>query len=143
MKTNQAVTKELKRIAAAHGGELQPKTVVDAARFKTSVLHHYFDWNDSSAAEKYRLWQARMLIRVLVSYVETSDGERVPCRVFVSLTPDREDDSGYRITTAVLSDPAQRQQLLADAKAEMKRFMLKYRRLTELAEVFTAMQKVA
>ena len=143
MTANPAIIKELKRIAKANKGELQPKAVVDAARDEKSILHSQFDWDDTTAAEKFRLHQARNLIRVVVSFVKDSDGGMVACRVFVSLTPDREDDTGYRVTTDVLSDPDQRAQLLADAKADMKRFASKYRQLVELAEVFEAMDKLA
>ena len=141
-KPNLAIVKELKRIAKAHGGVLRPLVVVDAARPKRSILHGQFNWDDTSAAEQYRLWQARMLMRVSVSYVLDGAGNKYPCRVFVSLTPDREDDTGYRVTTTVLSDPDQRRQLLDDAKTEMRHFAAKYRHLVELAAVFAAMDEV-
>lgn len=140
---DSAIRNELTRLAAEHGGVLQPKIVVDAARDDESPLHDSFDWDDSSAAEKYRLAQARNLIRAVVTH-ETVGKKSVPTRVFVSLTPDRDEDGvGYRLTKSVLSDEAHRQQLLADAVAEMNRFREKYRRLSELAKVFAAMEEVS
>lgn len=140
MTTNTAIVEELKRIADANGGELLPKAVLDAARDDESPLHGQFDWEDSEAAEKWRLHQARNLIRVVVSYEPVGDGQSVPCRVFVSLTPDRiAGGAGYRLVSSVMLDPDQRRQLLADARADMKRFMSKYQNLTELAKVFDAM----
>lgn len=139
---NPAVVEALTRLAAKHDGELHAKAVVDAARDVDSVLHRYFDWDDSRAAERFRLWQARDLIRVVVTYEPIGDGTLVPYRVFTSLTPNREDDSGYRVTAAVLADPDQRRQLLADARADMTRFAIKYRQLSELAAVFKAMETV-
>lgn len=143
MTTNPALVAELKRIAAQHGGELHPRAVVDAARDVASILHSQFDWDDTTAAQKYRLHQARTLIRVVVNYESIGDGEMVVCRVFVSLTPDREGDTGYRVMSAVMADPDRRRQLLADAKADMRRFAAKYRQLTELAAVFEALDKLA
>jgi hypothetical protein len=138
--TNPEIVAELKRLAAANGGELQPRAIVEAARVDDSPLHRQFDWDDTEAAEKWRLHQARQLIRVIVAYEPVGDGKSVPCRVFVSLTPDREAESGYRLTASVLADPDQRRQLLADARADMKRFTAKYQALAELADVVKAMQ---
>lgn len=138
-----AISNELKRLAESHGGELRPQVVVDAARSADSPLHHSFEWNDSEAAENWRLQQARMLIRAVVTF-EHVGKKAVPCRVFVSLTPDREENgAGYRLSTSVMSDATHREQLLADALAEMQRFREKYRRLAELAKVFEAMDAIA
>lgn len=139
---DSAIRNELTRLAAEHGGELQPKAVVDAARSEDSPLHKSFDWDDSEAAEKWRLTQARNLIRAVVTY-EKVGNKTVETRVFVSLTPDRkENGDGYRLTSSVMSDDAHRQQLLSDAMGEMQRFKEKYRRLSELAKVFAAMDEV-
>ena len=43
-----------------------PKNVLEVARDESAELHKCFDWNDSSAAEKYRITQARDVIRSLV-----------------------------------------------------------------------------
>lgn len=137
-----AIGVELRRLAEEHGGELRPDVVVEAASAVDSPLHDWFEWDDSAAAQQWRLHQARMLIRAVVVYEPNLKGKLLPCRVFVSLTPDRvEGGAGYRLTTAVLSDAARRQQLLADALAEMKCFREKYRMLSELADVFVAMDR--
>lgn len=139
---NPEIVCELKRIAAEHDGELRPSDVVEAARPESSPLHFRFEWNDSIAAESYRLWQARELIAVTVEYIG-SGKEAVLSRVFVSLTSDREKDGGgYRSVESVMQDPDLRHQLLSDALAEMKRFQSKYKELRELASVFAEMQKI-
>lgn len=134
---NKAIA-ELKRIALEHGGLLKPEIVVDEARPKSSPLHSRFDWDNSSAAEKYRIWQARQLIAVSVELLAGTD-EKMD--VFVSLTTDRK-EGGYRIMSQVLSDTEMREQMLDDALAELELFRDKYRRLKELSEVFTAIRKV-
>jgi hypothetical protein len=136
------IRNELTRLANAHGGNLQPSVVVNAARPEDSPLHHSFEWDDSEAAEKWRLQQARQLITAVVKY-ETIDGKSVPVQVFVSLTTDRKKDgAGYRLTQSVMSDDEHRHQLLTDALQELNGFKLKYRRLTELAKVFEALEQV-
>lgn len=128
----------LKQIAAENDGLLMPEMVVDAARPVSSPLHSRFEWNDGKAAEAYRIWQARQLIRVCVEVVPQAG---VSSEVFVSLTSDRR-EGGYRIQTEVLSDAKMRKQLLADALAELQLFREKYARLRELAVVFAAIHKV-
>lgn len=138
-KQNQVVT-ELKRIAKDNGGLLQPETVVEESRPATSPLHSRFEWDNTVAGQQYRIWQARQLIRVTV---EVLAGTNEVTEVFVSLTPDRERESGgYRVMLSVLSNAEMRAQLLADARAELTVFQTKYRQLTELAAVFAAIKKV-
>lgn len=138
-----AIRDELQRLIVLHGRHFRPEVVVEAASAEDSPLHDSFDWNDTEAAKNWRLQQARMLIRATVTYEAVSKDKLMPCRVFVSLTPDREKGgAGYRLTSDVLSDAEHREQMLADAKDEMNRFRAKYRMLTELAEVFAAMDRV-
>ncbi len=44
-------------------GRLTPEQVVDAARSSKSALHKCFTWDDSEAAHKWRIDEARELIR--------------------------------------------------------------------------------
>lgn len=127
-------------MARANSGLLKPETVLEAARPPTSPLHSRFDWDDTEAAEKYRLWQARQLIRTCVEYIP---GVAAPMEIFVSLSGDRYDGRGYRITTEVVRDEDLRAQMLEDALAELDVFRIKYRRLRELAAVFSAIRRVS
>lgn len=139
MKENKVV-KELKRIAIKNGGLLQPEVVVEAARPITSPLHSRFEWNNTEAAQRYRIWQARQLISVTVETLAAT-GESFD--VFVSLSPDRgRKGGGYRVMTEVLSDDHMRAQLLQDALDELAIFRDKYQKLRELAVIFAAMKKV-
>ena len=47
----------------AEDGQLTPQALVAAAKPKSSPLHALFDWSDKRAAAKYRLVQARRIIR--------------------------------------------------------------------------------
>jgi hypothetical protein len=137
----EAIKQELERIAAENGGVLYPGHVVNAARPVASPLHSQFEWDDSEAAEKYRLHQARQLISVVVQYIG-NDPSKEPVPVFVSLRSDRGQRGGYRTIVSVLSDEGLRQQLLEDALAELETFRKKYGHLRELARVFAASRKV-
>lgn len=137
--TEQRV-EELRRIANAHGGFVDPRTVIEHARDENSVLHDCFEWDDSKAAQEHRLNQARLLIRVSVQYLEETGQEPIP--VFVSLTTDRKQGAGYRPIITVLNDRELRQQLLIDALNELSTFQRKYQRLNELDGVFSEIVKI-
>jgi len=70
-----SIKEELEAIAA--GGVLYPADVVEAARNPNSAMHSQFEWDDSEAAEAYRLQQARALIRRVKVNVIRSDQEVV------------------------------------------------------------------
>lgn len=139
--SNPIIITELKRIAAAHNGKLMPADVVESARPKSSPLHSRFEWDNTEAAERYRLWQARQLISVTVEYLGSGEQASLE-KVFVSLTTDR-DRGGYRSLVTVMSDQQHRERLLEDALDEMRRFHKKYKELNELAAVFEAMKQVS
>lgn len=52
---------ELERIEGLYGS-LTPEFVLDASRPKHAVLHRLFEWDDTVAAEHYRLQQARTIL---------------------------------------------------------------------------------
>ena len=47
-------------------GKLNPTLIVAEAQNWKSPLHKYFDWDNQEAAHRWRLFQARMLIRAVV-----------------------------------------------------------------------------
>jgi hypothetical protein len=57
---NDAV-QELERIEGLYGS-LTPENVLNASRPKNALFHSLFEWNDSIAAEHYRLQQARTIL---------------------------------------------------------------------------------
>lgn len=82
------VVRELKRIEKEIG-VLTPAIIVKSAERKRSPLRKYFQWNNTTAAQKYREWQARALIGcVQVTIVE--HGESSTVRAFVNVSPSDE-----------------------------------------------------
>jgi hypothetical protein len=62
-------------------GRITAHAVLDAARPESSPIHDCFDWDDSEAAEKWRLEQARVTIN-LYAYLYHC---RPPCAAHVSV----------------------------------------------------------
>ena len=127
----QAQARELQRIAD-RDGILRPEAVVDAAKNKKNPLHTRFEWDDTEAGHRYRIWQARQIINVQV--VQLPHTETVS-RVYVSLPRDR-DEGGYRAVVDVLNDDELREEMLSAALADANRWRSKYRDLKELSRVF-------
>jgi len=139
-KRDDTAYNELELLRKQHHGSLKARDVVAAAASETSPLHKYFDWDDSTAASKYRLWQARELIKYVV--VVVPDYHK-PINAYVSLKEDRLLDGGtYRSTVDVLSNERRRNLLLAQALADLKVWEDKYNELTELAPIFETAEKV-
>ncbi len=136
------VVRELQRIQALNRGLLRAVDVVEEARHPASPLHDYFEWDDGEAGHRYRLAQARQLIRVTVEVLPYNE-PRYEVRAFVSLSPDRTlEGGGYRVMAEVLATPSQRQQLLADALSELNRLKAKYFQLSELEGIFRSIERL-
>lgn len=59
-------------------GDLTPDIIVKVASQPTHALNGYFEWNDTVAAHKYRLEQARDMLRAIVISETTVNAQSVP-----------------------------------------------------------------
>lgn len=134
---NPAVIQAISALRRADG-TITPADVVDAARPESSPLHSYFEWDDTAAAEAYRIEQAKGLLRVTVTMLPSAEsGKPIRVRAFVSLS----NEEGYRPIVDVMSNADRRRQLLEDVLAEMRSFQQKYRHISEVAGVINAMAR--
>jgi len=132
---------ELETVRVLHDGVIRAGDVVDWAKGNPdSTLHKQFQWNDSVAAEKYRLSQARSLIRLVVTVPHR---EAVKSRAYVSLPQDRSTaGGGYRAIREVMSDPERRAELLQQALNDLAAFRRKYADISELSVLFGQADKL-
>lgn len=114
-------------------GMVTPERVVEYAANPDTALHSRFTWDDTEAAAKHRLWEARQILRVAVRYV--GEVEKRPMRAYVSLGSDRYNGGGYRTIASVMSDADRRAELLSQAKAEARTWANRYRDLAECADI--------
>ena len=122
-------------------GLIRPKDVVDYARDEASPLHKYFIWDDTEAAERFRIAQASILIRASVTYLPQNH-EKTLVRAFVSLRDDRRPDGGYRHIIDVINDEDLKTKLVEDALYELTIFQKKYERKKELKPIFKGIEEV-
>lgn len=131
------VANEMYSIGKTNGNdEFTPQELVNYARSNpNSELHKCFEWNDTVAAEKYRISQARDVIRYLRITVPDEEGntEKTNVRLFVS-TNNR--DNNYKATEIVFQNKTEYDKLLAEAMAELKAFKQKYKGIKELGKIF-------
>ena len=137
-KRNDILLEEMERIRLERGGILNPRDIVDEAEPEDSVLHPYFDWDDSSASIKYRIWQARQLIAEVTIFYH--DREKVPA--YISIEPERHHGGGYRHIPEVMSDERLRRIALEGAHRDYEVFRMKYERLNELTPIFERAREV-
>jgi hypothetical protein len=134
----KAVLDELQGLHRAQpDGLLRAVTVVEHARDPGTALHTCFEWDDTRAAERYRLAQARHLLRVAVIILPSLEE---PFRAFVSLAADRgrRPGGGYRAIDDVLRDVDRRDRFVEQAREDVIRLQAKYRVLVALVPRFAA-----
>lgn len=134
----EKVYQEIEIIRRRDGG-IKPEAVLKQAKRKTSSMNKMFEWDDSKAAESYRVEQARGILRSIS--VVYSKAPKVKTRVFHTTTAATatEDDKPrkiYQSTEELLKDPIARDELLAGAIRDALSFRRKYHCLSELAGVF-------
>lgn len=120
-------------------GRLTPSDLVDESRAEDAPLHGMFTWDDSVAAEKWRMHEARHIIHCLVTVVTESVEPVAPVRAFVSIAEGEEKPKFERIDY-VLRSESSRSIMLLDAKRDAIAFQRKYGQLKELADVCKAME---
>lgn len=118
--------------------EVTPENVLEKARDDSTELHKCFEWDDSVASEKYRLIQARDVIRHFVVEYKTSEEKKEPIRTYqISTTKNT-----YLPTRVIVQQPDEYAALLARAKEELRNFERRYNSIAELEEVFEAIDRL-
>jgi len=132
------------------------EVIVQQARNPKSAMHEAFDWDDTSAAHKHRLRQASYLRNAIQAHTIYSDDPEhevlecpanlvYPARIDV-VAPKQAWMPGVVRTALtqqqVMENEDYRAYHLARALIDLDAFHAKYSYLTELAEVFIAIEKV-
>ena len=130
----QTAGDELQRIYKERGG-LNPADIVDESRDSKAPLHPCFEWDDATAAEKYRQSQAALIVRSIVTVEESANGPQ-EVRAFVHA------QENYHPISVVVNSEEQMEELLRTALDELKAFRRKYSALSQLAAVMEAIKDV-
>lgn len=110
-------------------GTLTPANVVDAARAEDHPLHNRFEWNDDVAAEKWRLNQARQLIRVVRETYTDTAGRPADVRTFHAIP--RAEGMAYEPLDEIVHDDIASKILLQSMEREWRQLKARYERFSE------------
>lgn len=129
---------EMRRIRREHG-VLTPTLLVTEARKPSSPIHHLWDWNDKTAAEKARETLAGYYIRSITMHYKDSGGELKPIRIWVKdpLGP----TGAFELTKTVMQDPPRREMLVQLALRDLAAWRRRYEIYEELSELFTVIDE--
>lgn len=128
----QVAGQEMERIYN-RDGILDPAVIVQESKDEHAPLHRCFEWNDTVAANKYRVNQAKEIIRSIVTVSEHTNQET---RAFVHVNRE------YQPLSVVIRNPEDTATLLRQAINELRWFEQKYSKLQELAGVMAEIGKV-
>lgn len=125
---------ELQAIYDEHK-RLTPSLVVDAARDEAHPLHARFEWDNAIAGEKYRLDQARDLIRsVRVVYREADEREAArTVRAYHAVRD--EQGTAYQPAEAIAESPFLSKLLMQDMEREWKALLRRFGQFGEFLEM--------
>lgn len=121
-------------------GELTPEDILADAQHDNSPLHSFFEWDDSAAAQQYRLQQARGLIRAVVAVYVSDDRPAVRQKAYVHV-PER-GAPHYRETTHAMSQTKTRALVLDRAWNELKAWKARYKDLEEFSRFITIIDTI-
>ena len=134
----QTAGEELARIYD-RDGRLTPKSVLDESRDESAPLHSCFEWNDSKAAEAYRLRQAGNIIRALVTVeARPQDTRPVAIRVYHSIKQE-----GYQPLQYIVTRPDMREEMMQNARRDLLNFRSKYLALADIEEFKPLMELIS
>lgn len=122
------LVQELKRLEK-RDGLIDPHAVLEEAKPEGSILHEAFEWEDSLAAEQWRLSQARSLVNS-VSVEILGKKQDAFHSVIVEIKGER--TRGYVSTERMISDDALKQQVKTSALREIQYWQDKYAEIEEL-----------
>lgn len=141
---NRAERDVFEALRDTHGKALRAQHVLEVARAPENPLHKHFDWNDSSAAEKYRLQQAGQLIVRARVIVEKRYSE--PTRVRPAAPAPKPPISRYQPPTplrAVKPENDGSAKLFAEGVEELKAFRGKYSGERRFNGIFLEIERLA
>ena len=128
-------------------GEVTSKAFLEESRPEGSATHSMFEWDDSVAAELYRLRQAAQIINQLEvqvvceeSPVEEQRVEIVPAYVNTEPKTSPMVSARFQNVYAAMEDEESRRIVLANAMRELKAFKRKYATISTFAKLFAVIE---
>lgn len=114
-------------------GLIKPSAVVEAAEPKSSPLHPAFEWRNGVAAQRYREWQARSMVKAII-VVDDQTNQKAPAFVNISRVDDEgEKQRGYQRTEIAITRPDEWLEALGTFNAKITSARSSLEQLEQLA----------
>lgn len=111
-------------------GTLEAQHILEyAERHKDSELYKCFEWDDTKAARKYRLYIARQIVYSI--YLEIKEEPKKIQRVYVNVKDKDTEERIFKNINEVLNDNEEYQQLVDKAKSDLIKCKERYENLLE------------
>lgn len=126
-------------------GKVTPPLVVEDARNVDRETHKLIEWDDPVAAEKYRLEQAKYIMRNIIVVTKTEEVKDeepkiIKLRVYENVKTE-EGERYYMPLQAAMEREDTRSWVLTQALRDLMAFKHKYSQLKELAGVMAEIEK--
>ena len=160
-KVSAQIVGETMEAIVKRGDQLTAQSFLDESRPVEAPTHALFEWDDSIAAEKYRLHQSKnviLLVECTEETIEVPDANTEVEVVEVSEPPKESTKFRYAVVNVnpkrpgqianfvpiqtALSNEDMRRQVLANAIGELKSIYRRYSTLKELAAVMEEIRKL-
>jgi len=126
---------------------LTAENILRKASKKSSSLYEFFDWDNSSAGEKWRLSQARQLINEIKIVVEDNEMyafESINIAVqdveTTGKSPSKFGSREYKTIVEIMNNEDYRNQLIHRALAEANYWKERHKELNELNSIFISIE---
>lgn len=114
-------------------GVVTKEAFLDASRPEESPTHSMFEWDDSIAAEKYRLSQSNKIIGALQIIYDEPKGNERSVSAFVNVKSERKAE--YKNIVDALSDRETRELVLERVRREVEALIERNRGIDGLADI--------
>jgi tRNA A37 N6-isopentenylltransferase MiaA len=129
---------ELERIR--NGGALRLEDIVAESEPADAVLHDEFTWENPEAAHKWRLYEARQIVKsVEIVPAKTGKPVRAYEATFTTATQEAPAERVFRTIDDVLADPTSRDELLGQCIRDLLALKRRYGAIQELSQVWSAL----
>lgn len=119
-------------------GRLTPELVVAEAAIPNHPLHGYFTWDDSEAARKWRIAEARELIRTVRVQILTEDGSSKVRTWHAARNAGLVEREGYVPDAEVRTNPVTRAVLLRAMQRDWLALRRRYQAQREFWDLVSA-----
>ena len=126
-------------------GGITPQLLIIESKKKKSLLHNCFEWNDSKAAEEYRIVQAREILRCIIIEIEPDEDYEEIRTIRALIAPssiEKENNTSYVTVEEVCNDEELQAAYMRQLKRDLDAIKNKIKGFKQFSEVVKAINAV-